>query len=306
MKKPKALVLFSGGLDSRITIKLLQEQKIDVEAVYIKLPFGTGCCTNFGCVLNFTQIQGVKLHQIDASQGKLLQEYLNTIKKPKHNRGASMNPCQDCKIFLFKQAKKLAKKINANIIATGEVLGQRPMSQMKKHLLLDEKEAGLENKILRPLSAKLLPETEAEKKGWVDRSKLLDIEGRQRTKQMQLAKHYHLTYPTPSGGCLLCEKSMRNRFKQILKRKLDKNSVKFLSIGRHFLIDDSWIILGRNEKENIVLENTKTGKLINPEFMAPSARYFGKIKKSRVIELIKAYSNQEPIETRKKFEQFRL
>jgi len=306
MKKTKALVLFSGGLDSRITIKLLQDQGINVEAVYIKLPFGKGCCTSFGCVLNFTQIQGVKLHQIDASKGRLLQKYLNAIRKPKYNRGSAMNPCQDCKIFLFQQAKKLAKKINAEIIATGEVLGQRPMSQMKKHLLLDEKEAGLENKILRPLSAKLLPETDAEKKGLIDRNKLLDIEGRQRTKQMQLAKHYNLTYPTPSGGCILCEKFLKNRFKQILKRKLNKDSVKFLSIGRHFIINNSWIILGRNEEENGILETTKSGKLITPNFLAPSARYFGKIKKEKVLELIKAYSKQSPPEKRKEFEPFRL
>ena len=213
MAKPKikALVMFSGGLDSRLAIKLLQDQGIDVEAIYIKLPFGQGCCTNFGCILNFTQLQGVKLHKIDASKGKLFKEYQKIIKAPKFKRGAGYNPCQDCKIFLFKQAKELAKKIKADIIATGEVLGQRPMSQMKQALLTDEQEAGLKNKILRPLSAQLLPETTYEKKGLVDRSKLLSLHGRQRKIQINLAKKYNIKYPGPAGGCILCEKLLKKR-----------------------------------------------------------------------------------------------
>jgi len=120
-KQTKALVLFSGGLDSRITIKLLQNQGIEVEALYVDLPFGGGCCNAIECTFNFSQIQGVKLHVLDAKKGKLFKEYLNIIKNPKHGRGSGYNPCKDCKIFLFKQGKKLAKKIGAEIIAKRKI-----------------------------------------------------------------------------------------------------------------------------------------------------------------------------------------
>jgi len=239
-KKPKALVLFSGGLDSRLAIKILQEQGLDVEGIFLSLPFGGGCCNNFSCVFNYAQIKGVKLHVIDCSKGKLFQEYIEIIKNPKHGYGTAINPCKDCKIFLLKHAKKLAKKIKADIIATGEVLGQRPMSQLNKQMILTEEEAGLKGKVLRPLSAKLLPQTIYEKKGLVDRSRLLDIRGRSRKKQIQLAKKFKITYPSPGGGCLLCEKEYERKLKDFFNYK-DKNKEKIsfeeillLNLGRHF------------------------------------------------------------------------
>lgn len=305
MKNPKSIVLFSGGLDSRITLKIMQEQTNPL-AIFFKLPFGAGCGDSDKNIKKFCKQQKIKLKIFDCTKGKLLQEYLNTIRKPKYKRGTAMNPCIDCKSFMFKKAGEYAKKKKIEIIATGEVLGQRPMSQMKKSMRIIEENSSLQEKILRPLSAKLLPEIEVEKEKLIDREKFFSIEGRQRTKQMQLAEHYKISYPTPAGGCILCEKFLKNRFKQLLSRELNKNSVKFLSIGRHFLINDSWIILGRNEKESKILEKTKVGKLIIPKFSAPSARYLGKIKKEKVWELIKTYSNQEPIEKRKKFEEFRL
>jgi tRNA(Ile)-lysidine synthase TilS/MesJ len=305
MKKPKALILFSGGLDSRITLKIMQEQTTPL-AVFFKLPFGAGCGDSDKNIKEFCKQQKIKLKIFNCTKGKLLQEYLNTIRKPKHQRGSAMNPCIDCKSFIFKKAGEYAKRKKINLIASGEVLGQRPMSQMKKSMRVIEEHSNLQSKIIRPLSAKLLPETDAEKKGLIDRNRLFKIEGRQRAEQMQLAKHYKISYPTPSGGCILCEKFLKNRFKQLLSRKLNKKSIKFLSIGRHFLIENSWIIIGRNENENKILEKTKIGKLVNPPFSAPSARYFGKIKKERIIELIKAYSKQSPENKRKEFEQFKL
>ncbi|MCA9488105.1 MAG: hypothetical protein KC516_04045 [Nanoarchaeota archaeon] len=305
MKKVKSLVLFSGGLDSRLAIKLLQEQGLKVEALYVKLPFGTGCCSSFECSFNFTQIQGVKLNVLDASNGKLFKEYLGILKKPKHGRGKGFNPCKDCKIFLFRQAKKFAKKINAEIIATGEVLGQRSFSQMKKQLMLDEEEAELKNKILRPLSAKLLPETTYEKKGLVDREMLLGIQGRTRTTQIALAKKYKIKYPTPAGGCLLCEKHLKNRFKILVKGDyLNEKNVVLSSIGRHFLIKNSWIVLGRNEKENEILKNVEGGKLFVPEFPGPSAIVMGKINDEKIWSLIKAYSKNGSLENKKSFNKF--
>ena len=306
VKKIKALVLFSGGLDSRLTIKILQEQGLDVEALYIKLPFGTGCCNEFSCVFNFSQLSGVKLHTIDCTKSKLFKDYLKIIKNPKYSRGAGFNPCKDCKIFLFKLGKKFAKEINAEIIATGEVVGQRPMSQMKRDLLLDEKEAGLENKILRPLSAKLLPQTIYEEKGLIERAKLLDISGRRRDLQIRLAKKYGIKYPNPGGGCLLCEKLLKKRFEILLGRGLKENQAQLINLGRHFLIGDSWIILGRNHQENNFLKVINGGRFIEPNFIGPSARIYGKIKKHEIMNLIMTYSKQGGVKEKDYWEKYKI
>ena len=121
-KKAKALVLFSGGLDSRLAVKLLQEQGINVETVLLKLPFGGGCCNDELCSFRFSQMQGTKLHIISCTKGKLLKEYLEIVKKPKFGSGKGINPCIDCRIFLLKHAEALGKEIKADFLATGEVL----------------------------------------------------------------------------------------------------------------------------------------------------------------------------------------
>ena len=134
----------------------------------------------------------------------LLWEYLKVIKDPKYGIGAGINPCKDCKIYIFKKAKEYAEENNIPVIATGEVLGQRPMSQIPRAMNIIDDALGFE--ILRPLSAKLLDETKAEKNGLVDRSKLIDINGRSIKIQMKLAAEYEIKYPSPGGGCFLCEK----------------------------------------------------------------------------------------------------
>ena len=295
-KKTKALVLFSGGLDSRLAIKLLQEQNLDVEAVFIKLPFGGGCCNNFSCIFNFSQVSGAKLHTIDASKGDLFQEYIEIIRKPKHGRGTALNPCKDCKIFLFKKAKELADEIGAEIIATGEVLDQRPMSQRKPALLFDEKKAGLENKILRPLSGKILPPTEYEKKGLIDREKMLDIQGRQRKVQMELAKKYKIKYPMPGGGCLLCEKAYCKKIKPLLEKpNITEQDIDLTTVGRYLNKGD--IILGRNEDENNMLEAIQKkynqGVLIVPQEPGPTAFIQDKKYLEEAKEHISKYSKQQ-------------
>lgn len=150
----KALALFSGGLDSLLAIKLIQDQNIQVKAINFTTPFFS----------NKKAIEQAKLYNIDLISIDITKDYLKMLKKPKHGYGKNINPCIDCKIFMLKQAKKYAKKINANFIFTGEVLGERPMSQNKPTLFVIEKEAGLKNRLLRPLSAKLLPKTIIEKK----------------------------------------------------------------------------------------------------------------------------------------------
>ena len=299
----KTLVLFSGGLDSRLAIKLLQEQGLDVEAVFIQLPFGKRKIPEF---------KKIKLHVIDCTIGDLFHRYIELIKSPKHGTGTAMNPCKDCKIFLFEQAKELAKKIKAKIIATGEVLGQRPMSQLKPALLFDEKQAGLENKILRPLSAKLLPETEYEKKGIVDRKKLLDIKGRNRKKQMQLAKKYKIKYPFPGGGCLLCEKDYVVKLKDLFKHKKQKQILKeeiaILQGFRHFR-DKSKIILGKDKTENDKLElinkTLKWNMIIPDKIPGPTAIFEDKQDEKLAKQLIKAYSSND-LDKRHEFEGYKV
>ena len=302
--------MFSGGLDSRLAIKIMQKQGFEILGLFFKLPFGTGCCDE-GCSFNFSQMQGIKLKIFDCTKGELLREYLKIIKEAKHGRGAGVNPCIDCRIFMLKMAKKFADSKGISLIVTGEVLGERPMSQMKKSMELIKKESGLKGKLLRPLSAKLLPKTEAEKTGLVDRDKLYDIKGRRRDKQIALAKKFKINYPHPAGGCILCERELKDRLKYLLNRELNENEVKLVSVGRHFLLNKCWIILGRNEKENKIIEKIgeKTGKLVIPEFIGPSAlimdEYDEKAKK-KVEELIKAYSKLGSIKERKEFEEDKL
>ena len=272
IRKPKVLVLLSGGLDSRLVCRILEEQ-LSVEALFLKLPFGGGCCSDEFCVLRFAQTERIKLHVLDCTRGRLFRRYLEMVKNPKFQRGVGLNPCIDCHIFMLKEARKLAGKTGARIIATGEVLGERPLSQNKKALALIEKETRVE--VLRPLSARLLPETKAERKGWIDRNKLLDIQGRSRKRQIALAKKYKITFPSPAGGCLLTEPEFAKRLRDFLKhnRKITEVDIGLLKLGRHFRLGRSRIVVGRNEKENKQLLKI-SGKLKTPwmeagDYMGP-------------------------------------
>ncbi len=254
----KALGMLSGGLDSRLVIKQIQDQGIEVEALHAKLPF-EGCCLP-DCTFKFAQAELIKLHVLDCTQGKLFDEYMEVIRFPRFGTGAGVNPCIDCRIFMLKKGKKLLKKIGAKFLFTGEVLGERPMSQMKRAMNLIDTQIELKGELLRPLSAKLLEETVAEKKGWVDRSKLLDIQGRSRKPQIALAKKYKLTgYPNPAGGCLLCEKHYAKKFRDYFKHNdtVTPNNLLVLKTGRHFRTGENKIIVGRNENENNLLEFAK-------------------------------------------------
>ena len=313
--------MLSGGLDSRLAVKIMQEQGFEVTALFFKLPFGTGCCDE-NCSFNFAQMQGVNLKIFNCTSGVLLQEYLDCIKNPKHGRGAGVNPCIDCRVFMFKKALEFADSEGIDLIVSGEVLGERPMSQMMKSMNLIEEKSGLKGRLLRPLSAKLLPETNAEKDGLVDRDKLFDIQGRRRIEQIAMAEKFKIKYPSPAGGCLLCEKALKNRFKILLDRGVSDDEIHLVGIGRHFIIDNHWVVLGRNEKENKIIERIgtlraypeksskkiftkgKVGKLIISEIAGPSALVFGEFVK--INELMKAYSTGGGLEERKNFEKWRL
>lgn len=247
MEKVKALVLLSGGLDSTLAMRLLLDQGVDVEAVNFVTPFCL--CRRGGCgAYEVARKFNIPLKVINVGM-----EYLKVVRKPKFGYGRGMNPCIDCRIFMLKKAKKYAEEINASFIVTGEVLDERPMSQHRRALEIIEREAGLKGKILRPLSAKLLPKTEAEVKGWIDREKLLGIRGRSRKKQIELAKSFGIKdYPCPAGGCLLTYKEFANKLRDLLnhKKRISLRDVQLLKVGRHFRLCKSKIIVGRNENEN--------------------------------------------------------
>lgn len=247
----KALALFSGGLDSTLAIRLIQDQGIEVIAVRFTSPFCL-CDRGRGC----NAYEASKKYSIPLKVVNMGLEYLRVVRNPKYGYGSALNPCIDCRIYMLKKAKRYAKEVGAKFIITGEVLGQRPMSQRLETLKLIEREAGLEGKILRPLSAKLLPETEAEKRGWVDRSKLLGIKGRSRKPQMELAAKLGIRdYPSPAGGCLLTYKEYAAKLKDLFqhKKRVTLKDIQLLKIGRHFRLGENKIIVGRNEAENKLL-----------------------------------------------------
>jgi tRNA U34 2-thiouridine synthase MnmA/TrmU len=251
----KALGLLSGGLDSILATEIIQKQGIEVTAFNVRSPFCL--CKKDGCAaVDAAKQLNVPLKVVAAGN-----DYLRMLRNPKHGYGRNMNPCIDCRIFLMRKAKRYAEEIGAAFIFTGEVLDERPMSQHYPAMMLIEKEGGLKGKVLRPLSARLLPETEAEKKGLVDRSKLMDIQGRSRKLQFKLAEEFSIKdYPCPAGGCLLtCEeyaKKIRDLF--TYKKHVSMSDIALLRVGRHFREGKNKIVVGRNEAENKLLVARKT------------------------------------------------
>lgn len=268
-RKPKALVLLSGGLDSMLATKLMLQQGVLVEAVHFRTSFSG---QNLQFVERFCEELGVKLHIIE-----LGDEFLEIVVSPKHGYGSQMNPCIDCRILELKRAKELAKKVGADLLVTGEVLGERPFSQRKEAMTHIEKEACLEGKVLRPLSAKVLPETEPEKRGYVNRENLMAIEGRRRTPQMALAKELGIVeYPSPAGGCLLTEPRFADRLREHLEHEngLAAFDVELLRIGRHLRVGSTKVVVGRNEEENgklarLATKNSGLSTLEVKDYMGP-------------------------------------
>ncbi len=257
MKRIKALALFSGGLDSIIAIKLIQNQGINIVAVNFASVFSCYAKDGLG-VAEAADQMGVPLEVRE-----LGDDYLIMVRKPKHGYCNNMNPCIDCRIFILKKAKKYAEEIGADFIFTGEVLDERPMSQHLSALKVVEEESGLEGNILRPLSAKLLPETIIEKKGLVDRKKLLGIRGRSSKPQLKLAEELNLkSFPSPAGGCLLTCREYAERLRDLFKNRkcCSMADAALLSVGRHFRLGKNKIIVGRNEMENDVLKTKKARK----------------------------------------------
>lgn len=291
----KALALFSGGLDSTLAIKLVEEQGIEIVAVHFYTKFFSKKEDPLKNVKDMAKQINVRLKIIDVSS-----KYLKVLKKPKHGYGSGVNPCIDCKIFMLKQARNYAKKINAKFIFTGEVVGERPMSQNRKALGIIEKEAGLSGKLLRPLSAKVMDKTIAEKKGWINREKLYGIVGRNRQPQLTLAKKYNIkNFPSPAGGCLLCENSFSRRFFDLSKhqKRISVKDVELLKYGRHFRFEDFKIIVGRDEYDNNIIKSLKLKSdfiFEVPNIGSPITLLKGKKTNKSIIksaELTAAYSD---------------
>jgi len=249
----KALALISGGLDSTLAIRVVLDQGIDVEALNCLTPFCL-CSGKKGCgheAKRATDKFGVKLKIFNIST-----EYIEVIKGPRYGYGKNLNPCIDCRILMHRKAKEYMRNTGASFVITGEVLGQRPMSQHRAALKTIERESGLEGLILRPLSARLLPPSIPEKEGWIDRERLLEISGRSRRPQMALAARYRIVdYPCPAGGCLLTDPGFARRMKDLMAHcEITLNDIQLLKSGRHFrLRNQAKLVVGRNKEENEAL-----------------------------------------------------
>lgn len=269
----RGILLYSGGLDSLLAGKILLDEGVELIGYHFVLPF-IAPDADLDALLPTklaTQI-GLPVKHI-----RLDKDFMEMVKNPPHGYGKRINPCIDCKIYFLRYAAQALEKENALFVATGEVIGQRPMSQMKHMMRHIEKESGLEGKLLRPLSAKKLPPTEIEKAGIVNREHLFDISGRGRWRQIELAKKYGIVnYQSPAGGCLFTDVNIARRVKDLFIHHPDYSiiDVYLLRVGRHFrLSEHAKCIIARNEYENSELLKYKNyaDHFFEPLFKAPCA-----------------------------------
>ncbi len=247
--KPKisALGLFSGGLDSMLAARLLTDQGIHVELITFVTPF-------FGAqrARASAQLLGLPLREVDFTD-----KYLPLLHAPPHGFGKGHNPCIDCHILMLAEAGAVMQEEGFHFLFSGEVLGQRPMSQHRRALDLVARGSGYPDLVLRPLSAKLLPPTRPEREGWVDRERLLDLSGRGRKRQMALAAQFGITaYPSPAGGCLLTDLGYAGRLKELLghQESVTRQDLELLQWGRHFRLPQGpKAVVGRTQRENEAL-----------------------------------------------------
>jgi tRNA-specific 2-thiouridylase len=277
-RKAKAIALISGGLDSTLALALVKGQGIEVKAVN----FYTGFCVTEtqrrkggrpdGTMPRNEALRAAADLEVDIEYVDISDSgYLDLIVAPRYGYGANANPCVDCRIFMMQRAREIMERQGADFVFTGEVLGQRPKSQRRDTLRIIERESGLTGRLLRPLSAKLLEPTIPEKERLVDRSRLLDISGRSRQRQMALAAELGIRdWPQPAGGCCyLTDESFARKFFDILdsrenageERKIRKEDIVLLSTGRHFRLSPrAKLVVGRSEVENALLERYAEGR----------------------------------------------
>lgn len=250
----KCLCIFSGGLDSMLASQLIRSQGIEVLALFFETPFFVSTKAR-----ESAESIDLPLKVVD-----ITQEHLEMLKNPKHGYGENMNPCIDCHALMLRRAGQMLDEEGAKFIISGEVLGQRPMSQNKKALSVVAGESGFEGFILRPLSAKNLPMTIPETRGWVDRDQLMDFSGRSRKPQMELAKRLKVNkYPSPAGGCLLTDKTFSRRLRDLLSSNPDPEvrEINLLKLGRHFRLGANLkLVVGRNKAENRAIQSLSDEK----------------------------------------------
>lgn len=243
--------LLSGGLDSTLAVRLMRSLGAEVHPVNFKTVFCQCDRTAGGCEHTAARVArelGLRLTALNVTE-----EYLDVIRYPRHGRGSSFNPCIDCRIFMLSKARQLMEQIGAELVFTGEVIGQRPMSQRRKAMEIIEQESGLQGRLLRPLSARFFPPTIPEREGRIDRERLLGFSGRSRKPQIALAKGFGMEEtPCSGGGCLLTDKRFGARMFDLLTHgQLDLPNILLAKVGRHFRLSKrAKAVVGRNEAEN--------------------------------------------------------
>ncbi|MGQ9781612.1 MAG: hypothetical protein ACUVQ8_05080 [Nitrososphaeria archaeon] len=287
-RKPKAILLYSGGLDSTIALYFLVSMGVNVVALTFDLPF---CSTGPNSRVSQSITENVRRLGVKVITAAADEEYLKILRHPRYGYGRSVNPCVDCRIHMLKHAKKVMEEEGADFIATGEVVGQRPFSQKVRRLIEIDKEAGVEGLVVRPLSAKLLPETIPVKRGLVRREDMFDIQGRSRSAQMKLAEKYGVeVYPTPAGGCLLTEPAFGRRFRDLKVHCQDFSlkEVVLLRFGRHFRFDaKSKVIVCRDQTENeTILKYVSQDDILFQvlDYSGPLCVYFGELAEDKMTK----------------------
>ncbi|MEW6602172.1 MAG: hypothetical protein AB1499_14455, partial [Nitrospirota bacterium] len=254
---PKAIALYSGGLDSTLAILIMKRHGIDVTAVTFMNHFGCDISDKSSCSKD-PFAASIKFG-FQVKLAHLSDKFLNIVKNPKYGHGKNMNPCIDCRVLMLKEAKEFMRLTGSDFLITGEVVGQRPMSQRKNCFPMIDKAADVKGLVVRPLCGKLLPATIAEEQGLISREMLLDFNGRSRKPQMVLAEELGLTeYPAPAGGCLLTEPIYSYKLRELLKHDSNPEykDINFLRLGRHFRFSpECKIIVGRNNTENEAIKS---------------------------------------------------
>ena len=272
--KVRAIALYSGGLDSTLAILQMMKCGVEIEAVTFLTHFGCDASDSSSC--GSDPYPAAEQFGFKVKLAHLGQKFVDIVKNPRFGHGKNMNPCIDCRLVMLDEVKKYMEMGGGDFVITGEVLGQRPMSQRKFALDLVARECGLEGKLVRPLSGRLLPPTVPEKEGLIKREWLLDIQGRSRKRQMQLALEFGLkSYPNPASGCLLTDPRYSDRLRDLLKYKPDTdfNDLNLLRVGRHFRIDpQTKLVVGRDKTENEIIESLMQKgdcRLEAPDFGSP-------------------------------------
>ena len=297
----RGLSLMSGGLDSQLAVKLLQRAGAEVEAVCFNSPF-----FDISEAEKAASALGVKLRIVDFTD-----DIISLVKSPSHGFGGAMNPCIDCHALMIRRAGELMERLGYDFVATGEVQGQRPMSQNRQALGVVEKCSGLKGRLVRPLSARLLEPTIPETEGKLNREMLLDISGRGRERQIALAAEFGLVeYPSPAGGCKLTEEGFARKLKDLMDHEglEDRTLVELLTRARRFrLPDGTGVILGRDRADNAALREFKASggcsfglTLIAPVNVPGPTALLPEVKSESDLELAKelvcAYSRYDRLE----------